>query len=317
MLVDLVVQADLVDTLSGPGPLTVFAPTNEAFAKLPTDVVTFLTADENKETLSKVLKYHVVAGEVMSTDLVAGEVGTVAGENVMVSLDNGVMINDSTVTAADITASNGVIHVIDTMLIPEEVSQMLAPPMPNLVEIAQGNEDFSTLVDLVVKADLVDTLSGPGPFTVFAPTNEAFANLSAEVAFFLTADENKETLSKVLTYHVVAGEVMSTDLVAGEVGTVEGENVKVSLDNGVMINDSTVTSADVKSSNGVLHVIDTVLIPDTIAKQLAGDSHDSHDEHNHSDSHNEHESHDDSSATSLAYSASILMISNLLFWSLA
>merc|ERR1712176_1460550 len=307
MLVDLVVQADLVETLSGPGPLTVFAPTNEAFAKLPTDVVTFLTADENKETLSKVLTYHVVAGEVMSTDLVAGEVGTVAGENIMVSLDNGVMINDSTVTATDIEASNGVIHVIDTVLIPEEVSQMLAPPMPNLVEIAQGSEDFSTLVDLVVTADLVDTLSGPGPFTVFAPTNEAFAKLPTDVVTFLTADENKETLSKVLTYHVVAGEVMSTDLVAGEVGTVEGENVKVSLDSGVMINDSTVTSADVKSSNGVLHIIDTVLIPDTIAKQLAGDSHDS-------DSQSEDEDYYDSSAKSFAYSASILMISNLLFW---
>merc|ERR1712176_572116 len=317
MLVDLVVQADLVETLSGPGPLTVFAPTNEAFAKLPTDVVTFLTADENKETLSKVLTYHVVAGKVESGYLVAVEVVTVAGENFMVSLDNGVMINDSTVTAADIEASNGVIHVIDTVLIPEEVSQMLAPPMPNLVEIAQGSEDFSTLVDLVVQADLVETLSGPGPLTVFAPTNEAFAKLPTDVVTFLTADENKETLSKVLTYHVVAGEVMSTDLVAGEVGTVEGESIMVSLTNGVMINDSTVTSADVESSNGVIHVIDTVLIPDTIAKQLAGDSHDSHDEHNHSDSHNEHESHDDSSATSLAYSASILMISNLLFWSLA
>merc|ERR1712176_315081 len=262
MLVDLVVQADLVETLSGPGPLTVFAPTNEAFAKLPTDVVTFLTADENKETLSKVLKYHVVIGKVESSYLVAGEVGTVAGENVMVSLDNGVMINDSTVTAADIEASNGVIHVIDTVLIPEEVSQMLAPPMPNLVEIAQGSEDFSTLVDLVVQADLVETLSGPGPFTVFAPTNEAFAKLPTDVVTFLTADENKETLAKVLTYHVVAVEVMSIDLVAGEVGTVEGESIIVSLDNGVMINDSSVTSADVESSNGVIHVIDTVLIPD-------------------------------------------------------
>merc|ERR1712032_826365 len=171
-------------------------------------------------------------------------------------------------TGADVKASNGVIHVIDTVLIPEAVSQELAK-MPNIVEIASADTTFSTLVSLVASADLVETLSGPGPFTVFAPTNDAFAKLPQDVVDYLTAEENKDALTKVLTYHVVSGEVMSGDLVAGEVGTVQGENVIVSLDNGVMINDSTVTGADVKASNGVIHVIDTVLIPEAVSQELA------------------------------------------------
>lgn len=131
----------------------------------------------------------------------------------------------------------------------------------DIVDTAAENPDFSTLVAAVQAADLVDTLKGEGPFTVFAPTNAAFEAVGSTVEELLKP-ENKDKLTTVLTYHVVPGKVMSTDLAAGDVATVEGSNVTVNLDNGVMINDATVTMADIDTSNGVIHVIDKVLIPE-------------------------------------------------------
>jgi len=259
-LVTLVQAAGLVDILSGAGPFTVFAPTNEAFAALPASAVEWLTAAENKDALTQVLTYHVVSGNVMSTDLVAGDVVTVEGKSVAVSLDP-VMINTANVISADIKASNGVIHVLDSVLIPDGV--LPEEPEPTIFEIAVGNTDFSTLVSLLQMAGLVDTLSGPGPFTVFAPTNAAFDALPEKTVGWLTAPENKGALAKVLTYHVVSGNVMSTDLSAEDVPTVEGSSVAVSL-NPVMINSAKVTTADIKASNGVIHVVDSVLVPDGV-----------------------------------------------------
>jgi uncharacterized surface protein with fasciclin (FAS1) repeats len=132
--------------------------------------------------------------------------------------------------------------------------------MQTIVETAVGNENFSTLVAALTAGELVETLSGEGPFTVFAPTNEAFAKVPAEALAALLA--NKEELVKVLTYHVVAGKVMAAD-VAGmaEAATVEGSMVTVDATDGVMINDAKVVTADLECSNGVIHVIDTVLMP--------------------------------------------------------
>jgi uncharacterized surface protein with fasciclin (FAS1) repeats len=133
-----------------------------------------------------------------------------------------------------------------------------------IVDIAAGNDDFSTLVDLVTAAGLAETLSGEGPFTVFAPTNEAFAKLPAETVAELTKPENKEQLAAVLTYHVVSGKVMAADVKPGEVETVNGAKITIAVDGGdVMVNESKVTATDIKASNGVIHVIDTVLIPPT------------------------------------------------------
>jgi uncharacterized surface protein with fasciclin (FAS1) repeats len=130
-----------------------------------------------------------------------------------------------------------------------------------IVEVAAANEDFSTLVAAVEAAGLVETLSGEGPFTVFAPTNDAFAALPAGVLDALLLPENKDTLTKILTYHVVAGEVTSDQITDGDVPTVEGQNVTVSTAEGVTVNGATVIAADVDASNGVIHVIDAVLIP--------------------------------------------------------
>ena len=134
----------------------------------------------------------------------------------------------------------------------------------NIVEVAQANADFTTLVAAVVAADLATTLSGAGPFTVFAPTDAAFEALPAGILEKLLLPKNKAVLAKILTYHVVAGKVLSTDLTETEVGTVEGSTVAITLTDGAKVNDATVTTADVMASNGVIHVIDKVLIPASV-----------------------------------------------------
>jgi uncharacterized surface protein with fasciclin (FAS1) repeats len=132
----------------------------------------------------------------------------------------------------------------------------------NIVELAVGTESLSTLVAAVTAGGLVETLSGTGPFTVFAPTNEAFANLPAGTLDMLLKPENKDKLVAVLTYHVVAGTVKSTDLKNKmKAKTVQGESIKVDLKKGVKINTATVTAADIMASNGVVHVIDQVILP--------------------------------------------------------
>ena len=130
-----------------------------------------------------------------------------------------------------------------------------------IVDVAVGAGNFTTLVAAVTAADLVETLSGEGPFTVFAPTDEAFAALPAGVLDALLLPENKETLVKILTYHVVSGKVMAADVTDGDVATVEGQTVALSTANGVTVNGATVVSADVPASNGVIHAIDAVILP--------------------------------------------------------
>lgn len=130
-----------------------------------------------------------------------------------------------------------------------------------IVDVASANEDFSTLVTAVQAADLVDTLSSEGPFTVFAPTNEAFEALPEGVLDALLLEENVDVLTSILTYHVIEGEVTSDQVTDGDVATVEGQSITLSTEDGVMVNDATVVIADVDASNGVIHAIDAVLIP--------------------------------------------------------
>lgn len=138
----------------------------------------------------------------------------------------------------------------------------------DIVEIASTTEGFSTLVAALTAADLVTTLQGEGPFTVFAPTDEAFAALPEGVLDSLLLPENSETLTRILTYHVVAGDVRSTDITAGDVETVEGNTVTLGTDGGVTVNDANVVTADIAASNGVIHVIDAVILPADIAESL-------------------------------------------------
>jgi len=268
VLVAALQEAELVTALQGEGPFTVFAPTDDAFVKLLGALD--ITAEQllAHPQLSEVLLYHVVSGKVMSTDLSDDMVAkTLQGEDLMVDLSDGVKINESLVTSADLEATNGVIHVIDTVLVPESF-ELSVPEEKDIVDIALGNEDFSILVAALQEAGLVETLQGEGPFTVFAPTNEAFENLLS--ALDITAAELLEQpdLSKVLLYHVVSGKVMSTDLSDGlTAATVNGNSISFDLSDGVKVNESMVISADLEGSNGVIHVIDTVLVPSDFALQ--------------------------------------------------
>ena len=143
----------------------------------------------------------------------------------------------------------------------EAPAEEAAEEATDIVAIASGNEDFSTLVAAVAAAGLVETLQGEGPFTVFAPTNDAFAALPAGLVDKLLLPENKDLLVKILTYHVVSGTVLAADVTAGDVPTVEGQNITITTDMGVKVNGATVTATDIIASNGVIHVIDAVILP--------------------------------------------------------
>ncbi len=259
--------AELVEALQGDGPFTVFAPTDAAFDAIPADVMTKLLS--NPDLLAKVLLYHVVAGEVMAADVVGLDgtsVATLQGQEVAIRVEAGsVFVNDAEVIVTDIVCTNGVIHVIDTVIIPEW----------DIVETAILNADFNTLVAAVVAADLVDALKGDGPFTVFAPTDAAFAALPAGLLDELLA--NPAALADILLYHVVAGEVLAADVVTldgQEVQTLLGETVTVTVTDGnVFINDAQVIVTDVACQNGVIHVLNSVLVPavdedDDVAPEL-------------------------------------------------
>lgn len=206
----------------------------------------------------------------MSTDLEDGMTpATVNGATITVSIEGEtVMINESTVTTANVEASNGVIHIIDKVLLPptEEVEEEAEFDFVTVVDIALSDDDnFSILVAALTKADLVGALQGEGPFTVFAPTNAAFAALLE--ALDITAEQllDQPDLDKILLYHVVSGRVLSTDLSEGMTPeTLNGETITISLDGGVFINDSEVVIADLQAANGVVHVIDAVLVPENI-----------------------------------------------------
>jgi len=255
--------ADLVETLSGEGTFTVFAPTDEAFAALPDGMLEDLLADPN--ALKQILLYHVVGDVVMAETVVTlDNAETLEGSTVAIEVvDGNVFLNDSQVTSTDIEASNGVVHVIDKVLVPEmedAVSNDVVEDVKSIAEVAVAG-GFNTLVAALSAADLVETLSGDGAFTVFAPTDEAFAALPEGMLEGLLADT--EALTQILLYHVV-GDVVKAETVVtlDEAETLAGDKVSIEVvDGNVFVNDSKVTSTDIEASNGVIHVIDKVLVP--------------------------------------------------------
>ena len=258
-LVAALTQADLVTTLQGTGPFTVFAPTDQAFADAGFDLTTFDTDEENA-TLVDILTYHVVSGKVMSTDLTDGmEAAALNQDTLTFSVSSSeVKVNDAVVTLADVESSNGVIHVIDKVLMP--------PADPVYVDIpatAQSTGVHTALVAALSQANLVATLQGEGPFTVFAPTDQAFTDAGIDLSTFDTPEENA-TLADILLYHVYAGAVPASAVTDGlAVTMVNGDKASftVGTDGSVSVGDATVTSADVQTSNGIIHVIDKVLMP--------------------------------------------------------
>jgi uncharacterized surface protein with fasciclin (FAS1) repeats len=258
-LVAAVTAANLATTLSGPGPFTVFAPTDDIFAALPAGTLDSLLADPSGD-LTDILLYHVASGNVTSGDLSNGmTIPTLQGKNITINIvastDGGnptVTVNNIPVLTPDIVASNGVIHVIGGILMPPK----------DIVEIAVGDENFSTLVTAVQQAKLVETLQGDGPFTVFAPINDAFDALPEGTLTTLLADPEGD-LKNILLYHVVAGEYKAASITDGlTLTTVLGEDITFSIQDGsVYVNDAKVIIADVDAYNGVIHAIDKVILP--------------------------------------------------------
>lgn len=260
VLIQAAQKAGLAEFLSTEQNITVFAPTDAAFATLLTDLGASSLDDIDAATLTAVLKYHVVGDLAYSNNLESGAVATLnTGSpdgtplSLLVNVNGGVMINNANVTTADVMASNGVIHVIDKVLLP-----------PTVVDLATYSDNFSSLVSAVVKADLAGALSADGPFTVFAPTNNAFAALFAALEISGLDDVSVEDLTSILTYHVVGDNVLSTELSAGAVAAISGEEFEVTIDGDVMLNGTIkVVATDIQGTNGVIHVIDAVLVPES------------------------------------------------------
>lgn len=263
ILAEAVVAAGLAPTLST-GTITVFAPTNAAFAALLSELgVTKAALLANQPLLTAVLTYHVLGSKVARADVPLGKAITpVSGGFFKIESANGLKITDgrnrvSTITATDIQASNGVVHLVDRVLLPAD---------KDIVATASALPDFSILVEAVVAAGLVNTLQGAGPFTVLAPTNAAFAALLTELGVSkaaLLADT--ALLTKVLTYHVVPARVLKAELpVNTAIATVQGQSFTVNAS--LVITDQTLRTSglaatDVFTSNGVIHVVDRVLLP--------------------------------------------------------
>ena len=249
-----VIQAELLETLQGSGPFTVFAPTDQAFIDAGIDLAA-LDTPEGKATLSDILLYHVVGADVPAANVTeCMTANAVNGQPLAFTVDGGVMVNDATVTLADVSTSNGIIHVIDKVLTPTDT--------PNdIPRTASCTGSHASLVSAVVQAELLETLQGTGPFTLFAPTDQAFADAGIDLAA-LDTPEGKAALSDILLYHVVAGSVPSsavTECMSAD--AVNGQPLAFTVNGGVMVNDATVTLADVSTSNGIIHVIDKVLTP--------------------------------------------------------
>jgi transforming growth factor-beta-induced protein len=289
-LVTAIKTGNLVQALSYPrGPFTVFAPTNDAFAKLPAGVLAYLLA--HPQELDAVLTYHVVdaRGDRGRGRLYADEIHnfqeafTLNGQPLVFVVAGGkVLVNgNSTVIQANVDTSNGVVHVVDTVLIPNaQVTELaakaakwnaknlrqVAAPLPNLLQLAQSVPQLSTLVAAVTAAGLGSVLAGPGPLTVFAPSNQAFAKLPADFLNYLLQPANKAALVDIITYHVVPGNYSSGDLHDHEdIKTAEGQNVTIFKDQRgqIFVNFARVIAPNNEASNGVAHIIDEVLLPRT------------------------------------------------------
>jgi uncharacterized surface protein with fasciclin (FAS1) repeats len=251
-LVAAVKAAGLVDTLKGAGPFTVFAPTDAAFAKLGTATINGLLA--NPVQLKSILLYHVAGGKLYSNNVAASPfIPMLSGGEALVSVRNNQgYLNNARFVSTDILASNGIIHVIDAVLL---------PPSKDIVDTAVSAGQFNTLVTAVKAAGLVDALKGPGPYTVFAPTDAAFAKLGAATLNSLLA--NPDQLKSILLYHVVPGKVYSFQVpFGGSAATLNGAPVQFTLKNGQpYVNNARIVTTDIQTTNGVIHVIDTVILP--------------------------------------------------------
>ena len=256
--------AGLTQTLKSRGPFTVFAPTEKAFKSLPKGTLQSLLKPENKEQLKAILTYHVVPGRVSAREAYGlNNAATVNGQRLGITRRDGkLVIGKAKIVATDVNCSNGVIHVIDQVLLPEE---------SRIPAVAEKAGQFSTLLAAVSAAGLAEVLDGDGPFTVFAPTDDAFKALPKGTVETLLKPENKQKLVDILKFHVVSGRVYADQAAeAGQATTLLGSVVETAVSaDGLRINDSLVVKGDLETANGVIHVIDSVLLPQPMSTRQA------------------------------------------------
>lgn len=255
-LVAAVKAADLVETLSGKGLFTVFAPTDAAFANLPKGTLETLLKPENKGRLTDILTFHVVPGSLPAKKVLgAKHLTTVQGQRALIAMDGDTAtIGGAAIVKTDIHCSNGIIHVIDSVILPSS---------KNLVEVAQEAGSFNTLLKAATEAGLAPALMNKGPFTVFAPSDAAFAKLPDGTLSSLLEPQNREKLASILKAHVVEGRVYSDQAMKlSSAPTIGGYEVPVSrMEKGLKVGGARVVATDIQAANGVIHVIDSVIIP--------------------------------------------------------
>jgi len=249
--------ADLTDSLKSEGPFTVFAPTDAAFNKLPHGTVEELLKPENKNRLIAMLTYHVVPGNVTAKQVLEMTgAKTLNGQCIDIAVNGRmVKVDDAKVSKTDVACSNGVIHIIDTVMLPAE---------QNIVETAEQSGKFNTLLAAAEAAGLVETLSGDDAFTLFAPTDEAFADLPKGTVESLLEPQNKKKLAAILKYHLVAGRVYSDDAMTAETAkTIQGDELQFEVSGRrAKVNQANLVKTNIDASNGVIHIIDKVLMPE-------------------------------------------------------
>jgi transforming growth factor-beta-induced protein len=276
VFLSLVAAADLESKLGEPGPFTVFAPTDQAFAKLPPDIVARLLLPENKTTLQSLLRYQILGGVKRLGELSDSDIDTLEGSKVKFAFVKGSLeINGATIEPSDIAASNGILHGIDSVVSPPTISlnaltgnvtvadttpQDLTKPF---IETITSTGTFSTLIAAVKASGIDDVFTGPGPFTVFAPSDDAFARLPKEVLRKLLLPANRDALVQILKHHVTAARVTGADLKdKGQLKMLDGTMVTVLIASGkISVDSARMTRADEYTTNGVYHVLDSVLLP--------------------------------------------------------
>lgn len=254
----------LADMLGVGGPYTVFAPTDAAIAELDPQLVAHLLSEAGLYDLIQILLYHVAPGEVRSGSLTNGPLVTLGGAAIEVNIDSGVSLNGNTgVDAADIIARNGTIHVINKVLLPPDL---------NIAETATAAGSFNTLLAAVSAAGLVDAVANGGPYTVFAPSDAAFAKLDSATIDYLLAPENVAELAALIKYHIVEGRVFSTELgpiLDQPIPTLSGGIATISATGGVNISGAPIVTTDIQALNGVIHVVDEVVLPNATVTETA------------------------------------------------
>jgi len=247
----------LAEALATNGPFTVFAPTDAAFAELPQAAVNNLMQPENRETLASLLQHHVVGGRIDAAGVIeAGELESLAGTPLAVEVEGDeVRIGGVRIVQTDVGADNGIIHVVEQVLFPEGFAC--------IATVAQRAGQFDTLLAAAEAAGLKDALSVQGPFTVFAPTDEAFAALPEGTVESLLQPENRSELERLLQNHIIAGRLPADEVLAAEsLETLAGTTLQVTMDGDQpQIGGADITATNVMASNGVIHVIDAVLLP--------------------------------------------------------